>query len=67
MATWFSENFLKGNTDKCHLIASYKVPVDIQISDIEVTSESKVKRLGIYVDNRFNFDYQVGQGCKKAI
>ena len=67
MATWFSENFLKCNTDKCHLIASYKVPVDIQISDIEVTSESKVKRLGIYVDNRLNFDYQVGQGCKKAI
>ena len=67
MATWFSENFLKRNTDKCHLINSYKVPVDIQISDIEVTSESKVKRLGIYVDNRLNFDYQVGQGCKKAI
>ena len=41
------------------------VPVDIQLSDIKVTSESKV--LGIYVDNRMSFDYQVSQLCKKAI
>ena len=40
---WFSENFLKANADKCHLIASSKVPVDIQISDIKGTSESRVE------------------------
>ena len=27
MFDWFSENFLKGNADKCHLIASSKVCV----------------------------------------
>ena len=32
MFDWFSENFLKANADKCHSIASSKVPVDIQIS-----------------------------------
>ena len=47
---WFSGNFLKA---KWHLIASSKVPVDIQISDITVTSESRVQILGIPVDNRF--------------
>ena len=55
MFDWFSENFLKANADKCHLIASSKVPVHIQISDIKVTSESRVKLLGIHIDNRFNF------------
>ena len=66
MFDWFSENFLKANADKCHLIASSKVPVDIHISDIKVTSESRVKLLGIHIDSRLNFDYHVSQLCKKA-
>ena len=65
MFDWFSENFLKANADKCHLIASSKVPVHIQISDIKVT-ESRVKLLGIHIDNRLNFDYRVSQLCQKA-
>ena len=67
MPTWFSENVLKGNTDKCHLIVSFKVPIDIQISDTEVNRKSKVTFMRIYVDNRFHFDYQVSQLFKKAI
>ena len=66
MFDWFSENFLKANADKCHLIASSKVPVHIQISEIKVTSESRVKLLGIHIDDRLNFDYHVSQLCKKA-
>ena len=61
MFDWFLEKFLKTNADKCHLIASSKVPVNIQISNIKVTSESRVKFLGIHVDNRLNFDYHVSQ------
>ena len=66
MFDWFSENFLKANGDKYHLIASSKVPVDIQISDIKVTIGSRVKLLCIHVDNRLKFDYPVTQLCKKA-
>ena len=50
MFDWFSETFLKANANICHLIASSLVPVDIQISVIRLTSESRVKRLGIYID-----------------
>ena len=66
MFDWFSENFLKANADKCLLIASSKVPVDIQISNIKVTSQSRVKLLGIHIESRLNFDYHVSQLCKKA-
>ena len=65
MFDWSSENILKANADKCHLIASSKVPADIQISDLKVTSESRVKLLGIHIHNRLNFDYHVSQLCKK--
>ena len=67
MFDWFSENFLKANAGKCHLIASSKVPVHIQISDIKVTSESRVKLLGIHIDNRLNFDYHVLAGIFKYV
>ena len=65
MSDWFTENILKSNADKCHLIVSFKVPVAIRISDVKVTSESSVKFLGIHIDHRLNFDY-VSQLCKKA-
>ena len=43
MFDWFSEKILKVNTDKYHLIASCKVSVSIKISDVKVTSSSRVK------------------------
>ena len=34
------------------MIGSYKVPVDIQISDIKINSVSRVKLFVIYIDNK---------------
>ena len=62
----FKKKFLKGNADKCHLITSSKTPVGIEVSNITIMSEKKVKLLGIYVDNRLNFDYHISQLFKKA-
>ena len=36
------------------------------MSNITIISEEKVKLLGIYIDNRLNFDYHISQLCKKA-
>ena len=53
---WFKKHFLKGNADKFRLITSSKTPVGIEVSNITIMSEEKVKLLGIYIDNRLNFD-----------
>ena len=63
---WFKKNFLKGNADKCYLITSSKTPVEIKVSNITIMCEEKVKLLGIYIDNRLNFDCYISQLCKKA-
>ena len=57
---------LKGNADKCHLITSSKTPVGIEVANITIMSEEKVKLLGIDIDNRLIFDYHISQLCKKA-
>ena len=36
------------------------------VSNITVISEEKVKRLIIYKENRLNFDYHIGQLCRKS-
>ena len=63
---WFKKNFVKGNADKFNLIASSKAPVEIKVSNITIMSKEKVKLLGIYIDNRLNFNYYISQLCKKA-
>ena len=66
MFDWISRNPLKSNADECRSVASSKVPIVIQISNIKVISESSIKLLSIYIDNSLNFDYKVSKLCKKV-
>ena len=66
ISDWFKKTFIKGNADKCHLSTISKTPVGIEVSNIAIMSEEKVKLLEIYTDNRLNFDYHISQLCKKA-
>ena len=54
---WFSNNFLKANTDKCHLILSTDEPFSINLD--EVIKNSNKKLLGINLNNRLGFDTYV--------
>ena len=63
---WFTKHILKGNANECHLITSSKTSVEIELSNIMVIREEKVKHLGIYMDKRLNFDYHIGQLYKSA-
>ena len=67
ISDWFKNPFLKGNADKCHLNTSSKTPVEIKVSNITIMSEEKNKILGIYRDNRLNFDYYISQLGKNCI
>ena len=53
------KHFLKGNADICNLSTSCKTPVGIEVANITIMSEEKVKLLGIYIHNRLNFDYHI--------
>ena len=52
---WFSANHLVANAGKCHLLTSSKITNNIAISNTNVSSEQKVKLLGINLESRLNF------------
>ena len=51
--------FCKSLGRKCHLLTSSKITYNIAISNTNVSSEQKVKLLGINLESRLNFDYHV--------
>ena len=63
---WFHSNRLKSNTQKCNLITSSTSPVEFQMEYAVISSVNRVKLLGVYIDGRPDFDYQVSQICKEA-
>ena len=56
---WFSDNQLKGNTDKCHLIVSSDDPTEIQVGESVIKNTNCEKLPGIKIDNKFTFDEHV--------
>ena len=50
----------------CHLITSSKTPVGIEVANMTIMSEEKVKLFGIHIDKRLNFDYHISQLSKKT-
>ena len=63
---WFSANHLVANAGKCHLLTSSKITKNIAISKLNVSSEQKVKLLGINLGSRLNFDYHVNTLLNKV-
>ena len=63
---WFSDNQMKGNTDKCHLIMSTNNNPEIQVGDSLIKASDCEKLLGLKIDYKLNFDNHVNSLCKKA-
>ena len=53
---WFSDNFLKANPDKCHLLINTDENVALKIKNGTITNSSNQKLLGILFNNKFDFD-----------
>ena len=52
---WFSNNFLKQNADKCHLILSTDEPFSTHIDNEVIKNSNNSKLLGINLNNRLGF------------
>ena len=53
---WFSDNQMKGNTDKCHLLLSKDESSEIHIGDSIIESSTCEKLLGIKVGSKLLID-----------
>ena len=65
---WFENNYMKLNTENCHLLISGNKSKHIwtKIGDNKIWERNKVKLLGITIDNNFKFDEHVSNICLKA-
>ena len=66
--TWFETNYMKLNTDKCHLLVSGKKHEHtwVKLGKHKIWESNSVKLLGITIDNDLNFDNHVLNICSKA-
>ena len=64
---WFQDNYLKLNTDKCHLLVSnHKECVFINAADDIIECEISVKLFRVTIGNKLNFNEHVSIIFKKA-
>ena len=63
---WFSDNQMKANPDKCHLLINSNSVREITLDDKVIESSKHEKLLGIKIDNKLNFNLHVESLCKNA-
>ena len=66
--SWFECNYMKLNTDKCHLLVSghrYE-HMWVRVGQDKIWEDKEVKLLGITIDNDLKFDRHVSDICLKA-
>ena len=65
--SWFANNQMIANDDKCHLIlSSLEEDAAIQIEESTIKCTKEMKLLGIYIDCKLTFDTHVDTICKKV-
>ena len=64
--TWFDNNLMKSNADKCHLLVSSNENVTIKIVSHETANTKPEKLLGVHLDSGLSFDYHISEIYKKA-
>ena len=64
---WFNNNYFKMNADKCHLlITNHEDDVSATIGGEIIICEKSVKLLGIYIDNKLDFNIHLSKICSKV-
>ena len=67
--SWFESNYMKLNSDKCHLLVSghKHEQTFIKINSDIIWQSREVKLLGIKIDNSLKFDNHISDLCMKEI
>ena len=63
---WSSNNQMKANPEKCHLLMNVNKPDTIKIGQHTISNSYCEKRLGIKIDNRLKFNNHLETIIKKA-
>ena len=64
---WYKYNYLKPNPDKWHLMFSERGSNSyLNINGKYIFNSENEKILGVYFDNKLNFDYHIDKLCKKV-
>ena len=66
LCQWLSDNEMKGNTEKCHLIMSTDQSVNFQLGGSFLKRNGCEKMLGVKIDYKLSFDEHVKTLCNKA-
>ena len=65
--SWFANNQMKANDDKCHLVlSSPEDDIAFQIENSTIKCSEVKKILGVHIDYKLKFDTHVETICKKA-
>ena len=65
LLNWFSNNEMKLNTDKCHLLLNSQEPNTLKIGDLHINN-SLSELLGITFDCKLKFNKHIEDICQKA-
>ena len=63
---WFSDNLMKANIRKCHLLVNKKDEVVLNLGETEIKNSDSEKLLGIKVDAKLNFNEHLNDIISKA-
>ena len=66
LTTWFENNYMASNDDKCKLIITNEENSFANIEKEKITCSQSVKLLGVMIDKKLNFKDHVSKICKKA-
>ena len=64
--TWFSQNEMKANLGKCHMLLSSTESLNFQISETVIHNSQSKKLLGVTFDNKVKFEKHINTICQKA-
>ena len=67
MFTWFDNELMKSNADKCHLLVSSNEKVTIKIGGHENANTKPDKLLGVHLDSGFHLIIVYQKFAKKQV